>query len=84
MRLVPRIKIIRVRVRLALLQKQSILGEVNTDIKTIRLVEVGTGRKTIRVVGKVTTERKTIQIIGEVGSVVINNLFIVESLSRHT
>ena len=35
-------------------------------------------------VGEVGIERKTIRLVGEVGSVVINNLFIVESLSRRT
>ena len=84
MRLVPKIKIIRVGVRLTKLQKQFVLGEVSTSVKTIRLGEVGTDRKTIRVVGEVAIKRKTIRIVGNVGSIVINNPFIVNSLSRCT
>ena len=70
--------------KLAQLQKQFILGEVDTGVKTIRLGEIGTSTKTIRVIGKVAIERKTIWIVGKVGSVVIKNLFIVESLSYRT
>ena len=46
--------------------------------------EIGTITKTIRIVDEVGTERKIIHLVEDVDSVVINNPFIVESLSRRT
>ena len=58
-----------------------IWGEVGTKTKTIWVIsEIG---KNNSFVGEVGIERKK-SVVGKVGTVIINNLFIIKSLSCHT